>query len=91
MNLLLLLPRRQFTTCCGRQWEGHASDPRSLPRRDFFKLAAAGTVGLATLVTLKRRAAAGAGRCSRCTCPDYVRVLYSDLCQRCGHSYSDHW
>jgi len=52
---------------------------------------AVGAAGLAALLELKGRAAAGAGQCSRCTCPDYVRVLYSDLCQRCGHSYSDHW
>jgi hypothetical protein len=60
-------------------------------RRKFFKLVVGGAAGLAALLELKGRAAAGAGQCSRCRCPSYVTAPYTDLCQRCGHSYSDHW
>ena len=57
------LPRWRFMNCCGHSW-GHGSDPQSTAdgrgtsRRDFFKTAATGAVGLAALATLKDTAAA---------------------------------
>ena len=66
-------------------------DRRILARRKLLKLMLAGAASVAALLELKERAAAGWGQCSRCNCPNYVQAPYTDLCQRCGHSYSDHW
>lgn len=57
------LPRWRFMNCCGHAW-GHDAEPRldgsgqGQSRRDFFKTAAAGTIGFAALATLKNTAGA---------------------------------
>jgi hypothetical protein len=57
------LPRWRFMNCCGHSW-GHRPEPRpeaggeGTSRRDFFKAAAGGAVGLAAFATLKDTAAA---------------------------------
>ena len=35
------------------------------------------------------KAHAGAGRCSKCNCPEYSGN--QALCGNCGHRYEDHW
>ena len=57
------LPRWRFMNCCGHAW-GHSPEPRPAAeaegpsRRDFFKTAATGALGLAAFATLKDRAQA---------------------------------
>ncbi len=57
------LPRWRFMNCCGHSWghdiePGPAQAPQGTCRRDFFKTAAAGAVGLAAMATLKDAATA---------------------------------
>ena len=48
-------------------------------------------MGLFTLFLPKSRTAkAGYGECSVCNCAAYVDGE-NEICQRCGHSYPEHW
>jgi len=86
----LLTPSRWRFRKYGIGTGRHVAEPGGLRRRDFFRLAVAGTTG-AAIVALKGRAAAGYGRCSACACANFIQAPYTDICQRCGHSYSAHW
>lgn len=87
MKLSVLRLRSHDSTGC----RGQQFIPRGIPRREFFRLAAVGSLGLAVLLELAGIAAAGYGRCSMCPCANYIQVPYTEMCQRCGHSYSAHW
>jgi hypothetical protein len=62
-------------------------------RRGAFKksLAIAGgaLLGLLSLFTSSKKAEAGYGRCSMCSCPAFYGS--ENQCSNCGHSYSAHW
>ena len=88
MNILAFLQRR-LTSSCGTQLS--LSPELANTRRKLLKLMLAGAASVAALLELKGRAEAGPGQCSRCGCPNYVQAPYTDVCQRCYHSYSDHW
>src|SRR6266542_1578021 len=59
----LRIPRWSFTNCCGHYWSRKPESERApesnrTSRRDFFKTAAAGAVGLAAMASLKDSAQA---------------------------------
>jgi hypothetical protein len=52
------IPRWSFTNCCGHYWSHKPKpvaqhEPEGTSRREFFRTAAAGAVGLTAMATLK--------------------------------------
>ena len=41
------------------------------------------------LATHKAEVNAGYGRCSVCNCAEYKGM--GNVCERCGHSFEEHW
>jgi hypothetical protein len=33
----------------------------------------------------------GWGSCSKCPCAGFVQSYGNNICDRCGHSYTEHW
>jgi len=61
-------------------------------RRDAIKKLFLGLgAGILGLFAYKKKAHAGWGRCSLCSCPQYIQAYGTDLCSNCGHQYSAHW
>ena len=67
---------------------GHEHEQR-LTRRAAAKYFLGATLGVVAAIIPTRQARAGWGRCSQCTCQNYVGN--QEQCGNCGHRYADHW
>lgn len=67
-------------------------DGGAMSRRNSLKFClGAGTVGLFACAAV-RPAQAGWGRCSKDSCAGFKEDYRNkDVCENCGHNYTDHW
>ena len=61
-------------------------------RRNMIKFTVSTVIAVLTSTLLSpRKAQAGAGECSQCSCPSYSGTGYTCETGGCGHHYSQHW
>ncbi len=60
-------------------------------RRKAIKYSMMGMVACLLPQRLIKKASAGYGRCSKCSCPGFIGSGYTCVRGGCGHHYDDHW
>jgi len=62
-----------------------------MTRRKALKHFMFGAVSLLIPLTLHKKAEAGYGRCTQCSCPGFTGSGYTCGRGGCGHHYNSHW
>ena len=59
--------------------------------KKFHKIPADSNINSLLIKKSKNQILMGYGACHRCKCPGYEDSYGSELCNNCGHKYTDHW
>ena len=74
--------------CNSEKEQGDLVTRRSAMKKCFL-IAGGVLLSLVSIFMPSRKAEAGYGRCSMCSCPAFYGS--ANQCSNCGHSYTAHW